>query len=47
MFKIMGSYLGAQPEELDSAENKDEAEYLKEEYEMERGDGWVIWVEEE
>ena len=50
MFRIMGANK-SQPnrlrslEEIDCAESKEDAEFLKNEYQMAFGSSWTIWVE--
>jgi hypothetical protein len=46
-FKIMGSYKGREAEELDSAQDMKEAEYLKGEYAMAYGQDFKVWIENE
>ena len=46
MYKIMGCYNSVEPEELDSTDYSDNAEYLLGEYKMAFGDnGWEIYIE--
>jgi hypothetical protein len=45
MYKIMGKY-GEETEEIDTAKNKKEAEYLLCEYKLAFGRGWTIWIKE-
>jgi hypothetical protein len=44
MYKIMGKYDNHDVEELDSADTKQEAEYLVGEYRLAFGTGWEIWI---
>jgi hypothetical protein len=43
MLKIMGRYNGV-TEELDTAKDQQEAEYLLGEYRLAFGAGWTIWI---
>ena len=42
MFKIVGSYKGRPFEEIDIANDEEEAIYMKEQYEIAYGNEWVI-----
>jgi len=42
MYKIMGSYRGGPLEELDEADNREDALFLVREYRLAFGDGWAI-----
>jgi len=44
MYKIMGRYNGADAEEIDEADTREDAEYLLEEYSTAFGDGWELWI---
>jgi hypothetical protein len=44
-FRIMGRYCDGPAEEIDTAETKDEADYLEGEYELAFGGSWLIWTE--
>lgn len=44
MYVIMGQYQGQAPEEIDTADSKQSAIYLKNEYILAFGAGWRIWV---
>ena len=43
-FRIMGTYQG-ETEEIDTADNKEEARYLVAEYRLAFGADWRIWAE--
>lgn len=43
--RIMGRLQGGPAEEIDTAETKDEADYLQGEYTLAFGTGWHIWTE--
>lgn len=43
-YKIMGRYEGADTEEIDTTETKEEAEYLLSEYRLAYGNGWQLWI---
>jgi|7_EtaG_2_1085326.scaffolds.fasta_scaffold97400_2 hypothetical protein len=46
MFKIMAKFSGCEAEEIDTADTKEEAEYLLGEYKMAFGLGsFAIWIE--
>ena len=42
-WKIMGKYRNSSAEEIDTAKNENDAEYLVGEYLMAFGSGWRIW----
>lgn len=43
-YRIMGRYRGGKVEQLDSASDHKEVEYLLQEYRLAYGAGWSIWV---
>jgi hypothetical protein len=43
---IMGKYLDFDEEEIDEAEDEEDADYLLKEYEMAYGFGWKLWKKE-
>lgn len=43
-FKIMGKAKGIPTEEIDSAETRESAKYLLQEYQMAFGMGWMLWI---
>lgn len=45
MYKIMGKYKG-RIEEIDTADDHKEAEFLLGEYRMAFGPDWTLWVQE-
>jgi len=45
-YRIIGKYRGLAPEELDTADTLEEANYLLEEYQLAFGNTWEIWKEE-
>ena len=47
MFKIMGKYRQMPWEEVDEAEDKDEADYLLKEYKLAYGEGWKLKIVKE
>jgi len=46
VFQILGRY-NNQTEEIDTADTKQEAEYLLGEYQLAFGAGWRLWIKKE
>ena len=44
MFKVMGRY-NNMTEELDTADTREDAEFLLDEYCTAFGDGWELWID--
>ena len=47
MFKIMGKYKGGSWEEIDTADTKQDAEYLLQEYRIAYGGEWRLKITKE
>jgi hypothetical protein len=46
MYKIMETYSSGQTEEIDTADTREEAEFLLGEYRMAFGSDWKLWIAE-
>ena len=46
MFKIMAIYKGGEAKKIDSADDKESAEYLLHEYRLIYGTGWTVFIQE-
>ena len=46
-YKIVGKYGGNNPEEIDTADDKEEADYLLGDYKLAFSSDWQLWIEEE